>query len=183
MYQHLEKFRLPDGFRGRSAIIVQTWWLVQSTLFGCSPQFMYGWRNFLLRLFGAEIGKGVIIRPSVRVTNPWNLTIGDHSWVGDHAELYTLGDITIGRNVVISQKTYLCTGSHDYEKIAFDIYAKPIIVEDEVWLGTDVFVAPGVIVHKGAVVGARSTVLDDILEGMICVGCPAKPIKKRKTRE
>ena len=89
MYQNLNSFNQPTDFRGRSAIIVQLWWLVQATLFACSPQFMYGWRIFLLRLFGANIGKNVIIRPTVRVTYPWKLSIGDYAWVGDHAELYT----------------------------------------------------------------------------------------------
>ncbi len=179
MYQNLNKFNLPSNFRGRSAIIVQLWWLIQSTLFGCSPQFMYRWRSFLLRCFGAKIGKNVVIRPSVRVTYPWKLTIGDNAWVGDNAELYTLGNITIGKNAVVSQKSYLCTGSHDYKSLAFDIYAKPIVIESEVWLAADVYVAPGVTVGKGAVIGARSSVYKDIPEGMVCIGSPAKPIRKR----
>ncbi|MBL4654138.1 MAG: colanic acid biosynthesis acetyltransferase WcaF, partial [Flavobacteriales bacterium] len=87
-YQKLDQFKLPHGFRGRSVLIVQLWWLVQSTLFAMSPQFMYGWRVMLLRLFGAKVGEGVIIRPSVRVTYPWKVKVGHHVWIGDHAELY-----------------------------------------------------------------------------------------------
>jgi putative colanic acid biosynthesis acetyltransferase WcaF len=88
-------------------------------LFRTSPQFLYGWRNFLLRLFGAKIGKKVIIRPSVKITYPWKLSIGDYSWIGDDVDLYTLGEIDIGNHVVISQRSYLCTGSHDYFKQIF----------------------------------------------------------------
>ena len=83
--QDLSLFRNPPGFRGRSAVVVQLWWLVQSTLFAWSPQFMFGWRAWLLRRFGAKIGKGVKLRPGVRVTYPWKLTIGDHCWFGERA--------------------------------------------------------------------------------------------------
>lgn len=179
MFQRLDQFRLPEGFRGRSGIIVQLWWLVQSTLFGLSPQFMYGWRNYLLRLFGAKIGKGVIIRPSARITYPWKLTIGDFAWVGDNVELYTLGEIVIGDNAVVSQRSYICTGSHDYKKAAFDIYAVKTVIEPEAWVATDVYVAPGVTIGRGAVIGARSSVFTDMPAGMICVGSPAKAIKPR----
>jgi putative colanic acid biosynthesis acetyltransferase WcaF len=179
MFQNLNKFNQPSNFRGRSAITVQLWWLVQATLFACSPQFMYAWRNFLLRLFGANIGKNVIIRPTVRVTYPWKLTIGDYAWVGDHAELYTLGKISIGKNAVISQNCYLCTGSHDFRSEAFDIYQKPIVVEDEAWVAADVYIAPGLTIGKGAVIGARSSVFSDMPAGMICLGSPARPVKPR----
>ncbi len=179
MYQRLERFRLPEGFRGRPGIIVQLWWLVQSTLFAMSPQFMYRWRNYLLRLFGAKIGKGVIIRPTVRITYPWKLTIGDYAWVGDNVELYTLGEIAIGDNAVVSQRSYICTSSHDYKKSAFDIYALKTVIEPEAWVATDVYVAPGVTIGRGAVIGARSSVFTDMPAGMICVGSPAKAIKPR----
>lgn len=177
--QRLDQFKLPHAFRGKSSITCQLWWLTQSCLFSTSPQFMYKWRVFLLRLFGAKIGNNVIIRPSVRTTYPWKLTIGDNSWIGDHVDLYTLGEITIGKNSVISQRSYLCTGSHDFTKIDFPIYSKPIVIHDCVWLATDVFVAPGVTIHNNAVVGARSSVFSDLNEGYVYIGSPAKPIKPR----
>jgi putative colanic acid biosynthesis acetyltransferase WcaF len=132
-----------------------------------------------IRLFGAKIGKNVILRPSVKVTYPWKLTIGDYSWIGDEVGLYTLGEIAIGKNVVISQKSYLCAASHDYTKESFDIFESKIVIEDEVWIATDVFIAPAITIGSGAVIGARSTVLSDMPAGMICVGYPAKPIKQR----
>jgi len=90
LIQDLSKSKVPPGFRGRPAWFVQLWWIVQTLLFHPSPQLFYGWRRFLLRAFGARIGKGVLIRPSVTVTYPWKLGIGDWSWVGDHATLYAL---------------------------------------------------------------------------------------------
>lgn len=177
--QELRKFKLPKDFRGKSKFIVQLWWLIQGSLFRVSPQFLYGWRRFLLRLFGAKIGKKVIIRPSATITYPWKVKIDDYSWIGDHVVLYSLGEIIIGKNAVISQKTYLCTGSHDYKKTDFPIYAKKIIIEDQCWLATDVFVAPGVTIGKGTVVGSRSSVFKSLPEGKMCMGSPAKVLKNR----
>lgn len=178
-YQNLEKFTMPANFRGRNGIVVQLWWVIDAILFRTSPQVLYGWRRFLLRLFGAKIGKKVIIRPTVRVTFPWKVSIGDYAWIGDHAELYSLGEIVIGNNVVISQKSYICTGTHDYRSEAFDIYAKPINIKDKAWIATDVFIGPGVTIGEGAVVGARSTVLRDIEGGWIYAGYPLLKLKKR----
>lgn len=181
--QNLASFRIPPGFRGRSALVVQLWWLVQATLFACSPQFMYGWRNGLLRLFGATIGAGVLIRPSVRITYPWKLTIGDHSWVGDFAELYTLGPIHIGRNAVVSQYCYLCTGSHDMTVPAFDIFAEAITVEDEAWIAAGAFVHPGMTIARGSVVAARSVVRHSTEPHGVYAGEPLRWIRDRRSTE
>jgi putative colanic acid biosynthesis acetyltransferase WcaF len=143
---------------------------------------MYGWRRCLLRLFGAKIGKGVLIRSSVHVQFPWKIAIGDNSWIGDNVVLYSLGQITIGKNVVVSQRSYLCSASHDYSITNFPIYSRDIEVLDECWLATDVFVAPGVKIDKGSVVGARSSVFNNLPGGMVCIGSPAKPIKKREMK-
>jgi putative colanic acid biosynthesis acetyltransferase WcaF len=179
VFQKLDLFRLPPGFRGRSAIVVQIWWLVQATLFAHSPQFLYGWRRLLLRLFGAKIGNGVLVRPSVRVTYPWKVTIGDRSWIGDHAELYSLAEIDIGADVVVSQRSYVCAATHDYTTPAFDMHGRKIAIEDQVWLAADVFISPGVTIGRGTVVGARSSVFQDLPPGMICYGYPAQPVRPR----
>jgi putative colanic acid biosynthesis acetyltransferase WcaF len=178
-YQRMDEFQVPPGFRGRSAAYTQLWWIVQSTLFGLSPQVFYGWRRWLLRSFGAKIGKGVFLRPSVRVTYPWKLTVGDYCHIGDEVVLYTLGEIEIGDCAVVSQRSYICTGSHDYTSPTFNIYAKKIVIESEAWVATDVFVAPGVRIGTGAVVGARSSVFSDVPPGVIYVGTPARFVGKR----
>ncbi|MBN2145769.1 MAG: putative colanic acid biosynthesis acetyltransferase [Anaerolineales bacterium] len=179
-YQDLRSFRLPPGFRGRSGLLVQLWWLVQWFLFRPSPQALYGWRRFLLRLFGAQIGEQVLIRPTASVTYPWKVSIGDYAWIGDEVVLYSLGEITIGAHTVISQRSYLCTGTHDYTQPTFDISAQPIQVGEQAWIATDVFVAPGVNIGAGTVVGSRSTVLHDLPGGMICYGNPARPVRPRQ---
>ena len=180
--QNLRDFRLPPNFRGRPAWFVQLWWMVQATLFRWSPQFAYAWRRWLLCCFGARIGRGVLIRPTAEITYPWKLTIGDWSWVGDHVTLYTLGEIHIGENAVVSQHSYICAAAHDYASPTFDIFATPVHIEPEVWVAAGVFVAPGVRIRRGAVVGARSVVLSDMPAMTICAGHPAKPIRPRQTR-
>ena len=179
MSYNLNEFSLPPHFRGKNGFIVQLWWLVQSTFFACSPQFMYGWRRFLLRCFGCKVGRNCIIRPTVRITYPWKVVIGDNSWIGDNTELYSLGEISIGKNSVISQKSYICTGSHNYLKDSFDIFSTPVSIGDGVWIATDVYVAPGVTIGNNAVVGARSSVFKDLPENSICFGSPAHVVKYR----
>jgi len=177
--QDLGSFALPRNFRGRSAILVQLWWLVQATAFHGSPQVLYGFRSWLLRLFGARLGKGVKIRPSATVTYPWKVTIGNNTWIGDDVVLYSLGDIVIGSDVVISQRGYLCAATHDYRSPSFDMQASMVSIADEVWVSADVFVAPGVKIGRGAVVGARSSVFKDLPPMMVSVGSPAQPVRPR----
>lgn len=177
--QRLDLFRLPAGFRGRSALWVQTWWLVEATLFRCSPQFAYGFRAWLLRCFGAGVGQHSVIRPTVRVTYPWKVSLGDHVWIGDDVVLYSLGDIHVGHHTVVSQRSYLCAADHDHLQSDFPIRARPIRIDDQVWIGADVFIGPGVHVAQGAVVGARSSVFGDLPAAMVCLGSPCRPIKPR----
>jgi putative colanic acid biosynthesis acetyltransferase WcaF len=179
LIQNLNQFKLPPNFRGRSALFVQLWWLIQGTFFRWSPQGFYGFRRWLLRVFGADIGVGVLVRPSVKVVYPWKVVIKDHAWIGDDVVIYSFAKITIGENAVVSQKSYLCAGTHDYSKPHFDIDAKPIIIGKQAWLATDVFVAPGISIGDGAVIGARSSVFSDMPPMMVCVGSPARPIKLR----
>jgi len=178
-FQNLEMFRVPPGFRGRNGFVVLLWQLVQSTLFGLSPQPFYAWRRALLRLFGAKVGRKVLLRPTARVTFPWKVEIGDCSWIGDHVELYSLDRISIGCNAVVSQRSYLCTASHDMHDLSFGYVTGPITVGDQAWIASDVFVAPGVTIGRGAVVGTRSTVFDDIPPEFVAYGHPARAVRKR----
>ena len=182
VYQDLSLFSVPRGFRRRGKVSTQLWWIIQGTIFKWSPQFMYGFRVWLLRCFGATIGDGVLIRPSARVTYPWNLCVGNRSWIGDDTVIYNLADVKIGSNVAIAHGVYLCTGLHDIESLAFDIGAKGIEIGDEVWLANDVFVAAGKRIGRGCVIGARSTVLHDMPEGMVCFGSPCAPARPRTVR-
>jgi putative colanic acid biosynthesis acetyltransferase WcaF len=177
--QDLARFRSPPEFRGRSAFVVQLWWVVEAILFRTSPQFMYGWRRFLLRSFGAKIGAGTLIRPGVKTTYPWKLTVGDNCWIGDGTQLYSLAPIRIGRNVAIAQDVAIITGSHDFRKPSFDIYALPIEVEDECWLCAGSFIHQNVKLGRGSVVGARAVVMRSTAPYSINAGIPAKQVGSR----
>jgi putative colanic acid biosynthesis acetyltransferase WcaF len=179
--QDLGRFRLPPGFRGRSALTVLLWQMVQVSLFACSPQPLYGWRRLLLRAFGARVGRGVLVRPTARVTYPWKLEIGDRSWIGDHAELYSLGPIRIGADSVVSQRSYLCGATHDHKRPDFAILAPGVTIGDQVWIAADVFIGPGVTIGIGALIGARSSVFADIAPYAIAMGSPARATATRKT--
>jgi len=180
--QQLALFSLQPNVRGRSAVIVQIWELVQMTLFAWSPTILYRWRAILLRIFGAKIGKGVLVRPSAKIKYPWKVEIGDYAWIGDEANLYSLAPIVIGANAVVSQNCYLCTGAHDHRVISFPYILGPIRIGEQAWIAADVFVAPGVTVGPGAVVGARSTVWHDVPQLAIAYGNPAKPVARRELK-
>lgn len=169
--------------RGKPGWFIILWWSVQGSFFRFSLHNMYGWRNFLLRLFGAKIGKNVRIRASAKFTYPWKVSINDYSWVGDDVQFYSLDSINVGKHCVISQESYLCTGSHDIHDHAFGLVTKPIIIKDGAWIASDVFIYPGVVIHEMAVAAARSTVIKDIPFNEIHAGYPAKFLKFRFNKE
>ena len=133
----------------------------------------------MLRLFGAKIGRQVIIRPTVKVTYPWKLTVGDYAWIGDDVVLYSLDEINILDRVVVSQGSYICTGSHDITSRNFDLVAHPVSIQAKAWIAAYVFIAPGVVIGEGCVVGARSSVFEDLPPAMVCFGNPARPVRSR----
>jgi putative colanic acid biosynthesis acetyltransferase WcaF len=132
-------------------------------------------KAFLLRRFGARVGRGVIIKPHVRIKYPWRLTVGDHCWIGQGVWIDNLADVQIGNHVCISQGAYLCTGSHDYRRRTFDLITRPITLADGVWIGAKAILLPGVCVGTGAVVGAGSTVTKTVAPGVIVAGTAARP--------
>lgn len=155
-------------------------WLL---LFRPSPRPLHGWRRFLLRLFGAQLGKKVHLYPSCRVTMPWKLKMGDYSCLGDGVICYNIGGVTIGANSTVSQFSHLCSSSHDYTKLNMPQTFAPISIENQAWVCADSFIAPGVTVGQGAVVGARSAVFKDVQPWTVVGGNPAKFIKKREIKE
>jgi putative colanic acid biosynthesis acetyltransferase WcaF len=156
--------------------------LVQAIAFPLTLHAHHAPRRTLLRWFGARIGKGVVIRPSARFHYPWKVEIGDYSWIGSGVEFYSLDWIRVGNHCVISQNSYLCTGSHDLSDPAFGLQTAPITVENGAWVATDCFVGPGITIGANAVIGARSTVLADMPPQMICWGSPCRPYKPRSVR-
>ncbi len=168
--------------RGAGPLKLLLWDLVQDWLIRPSPHAAYAWRRLLYRLFGATIGRQVLIRRSVRCNYPWRVEIGDRAWIGDEATLYALDRITIGCDAVVSQQAYLCTGSHDAGDPAFGLVVKPVVVEPGAWVALGALVMPGVTVGAGAVVGARAVLTHDAQPWMVHLGCPATVVGPRELR-
>lgn len=157
-------------------------WALATPLFRCSPRICFGWRSFLLRLFGARVGRGTHIYNSAVICMPWNLTIGDQSCIGEWALVYSLGPVTIGSRTTISQRVHLCAGTHDYADPTLPLLKPPITIGDQAWICADAFVGPGVTVGAGAVVGARAVATRDVAPWVVVAGNPAREIKKRELR-
>ena len=155
------------------------WYIIEATLFRCSFRTMNRWRVFLLRCFGAEIGRSCVIRRTVCVELPWNLRVGEDSCLGYDVTLYALGPITIGNRVTISQNAHLCAGTHDYTRLDFPLIRTPITIEDDAWIAADTFVGPNVTIGEGAILGARGCAFKDLKPWTIYGGNPAKPIGVR----
>ena len=140
------------------------------------------WRLWLLRRFGATIRGKALILPTCRILIPSNLEIHDGSAVGDAVEIYNYGKVTIGSMTIISQYSYLCTGTHDYTEPDMPLIWAPITIGDNAWIAANVFIAPGVTIGAGAVIGARSVVTKEMPPWMVCAGNPCKPLKPRILR-
>ncbi len=158
------------------------WGVAWLLLFRPTPRPMYAWRNALLRLFGAKIGSGVHVMATVKIWAPWNLSMADHSAMGEHVDCYSVSPIELGAHSVVSQYSFLCTASHSYEVVGMRGFDAPIRIGAHAWIAADVFVAPGVTVGEGTVVGARSSVFSDMPPWVVAVGSPARPTKKREMR-
>jgi putative colanic acid biosynthesis acetyltransferase WcaF len=156
------------------------WNLTYAILFRPSPRPLHAWRAFLLRLFGAQIGRGCHVYPKVRIWAPWNLVVEDLAGVADDVTLYSMGKITLGERCVVSQGAHLCAGTHDYNDPSFRLIALPIVIGSKAWICAEAFVGPGVTVGEGAVIGARSVVIKDAPPWMVCAGNPCRPIKRRQ---
>lgn len=155
------------------------WVLVQQTVYRFSPKPLHGWRRFLLRCFGAQIGAGAHPYPRARIWAPWNLTLGAHSCLADDVDCYCVAPIRLGDCATVSQYSYLCAASHDYREAGLPLTMAPIEIEAHAWVAADVFVGPGVRIAEGAVVGVRSLVLHDVPAWTVVAGHPAKPIGVR----
>ena len=154
-------------------------WALVHPLFAYSPRPLWGWRRFLLRLFGAKIGHEVHVCQSVRISIPWNLTVKDYAAVGDRAILYALGSITLAERVTVSQGAHLCAGTHDYHAPSMPLLKLPIVVEHDAWICADAFIGPGVQVGSQAIVGARAVVTKDVAADAIMIGNPARFLRWR----
>ena len=138
-----------------------------------------GFKALLCRLFGARIGKSVIIKPCVNIKYPWKLVIGDNVWIGENVWIDNLAPVKIGSNCCLSQGALLLTGNHDYSKNTFDLLVKPITLESGVWIGAKAVVCPGVHCGSHAVLTAGSIATKNLDAFTIYQGNPAIRVRQR----
>jgi putative colanic acid biosynthesis acetyltransferase WcaF len=152
------------------------WYLINIIFFKNPFNIFSASKVFLLRSFGAELGKGVVIKPSVNIKYPWKLKIGEYSWIGEDVWIDDLSDVIIGANVTLSQGALLLTGSHDHTKQTFDFISFPIILEDGVWIGANAVVFGGVTCKTHSILGINSVAEADLNPYVIYKGNPAVPV-------
>lgn len=156
------------------------WEIVWTCFAKPTPRWaLNGWRCFLLRLFGAKVGKNVRVYGGMRTWEPWKLTIGDNCWIDNDVYLYAVDRLSIGSNVVISEGAYICTASHDVKSETFELETKPIVINDQSWIASRAIVLPGVTIGEGAVVAAGAVVTKDVEPWTIVGGNPARQIRAR----
>ncbi len=163
--------------------IMRVMWAVGKVVFRIIPRPFYAPRRFILRMFGARIGKRVNIANTAVIYFPWNLEVGDWSAIGEKATVYNLGKITLSEKVTLSQGAHLCAGTHDFSDPATPLLTPLISVGSQAWICADAFVGPGVVVGEGAVVGARAVAVNDVEPWAVVAGNPARFIKQREMKE
>jgi putative colanic acid biosynthesis acetyltransferase WcaF len=183
MLVNISKFN-NSWFSPGKSMLIRTIWFFANAIFLTNPlNPSSDLKVFLLKLFGCRIGRGVRMKPSINIKYPWNLEIGDYSWIGEGVWLDSLGKITIGSHCCVSQGAYFCTGNHDWTDPSFGLIVKPITLGDGVWIGARVTVLPGVTIGSHSVLTAGSTVSKNTAPYMIYTGNPAQPVKERKIKK
>jgi putative colanic acid biosynthesis acetyltransferase WcaF len=176
----LSLFDNSKTFDHGAGVLKRTLWYFANALFFINPLFPFrSPKPALLRLFGAAVGKGVVIHPGVNIKFPWKLTIGDHSWIGQRVWLDNLDRLTIGSHVVISQGAMIIQGSHDYKRIDYPTYSKPVVLENGCWVGAGAIVTLGVTLRSHAVLAAGSVATKDLEPYTIHQGNPAQFVRRR----
>jgi putative colanic acid biosynthesis acetyltransferase WcaF len=155
-------------------------WYVCNIVFFKNPMFpLSGLKCAILRLFGAKVGRGVVIKPSVNIKYPWKLRIGDYTWVGEGVWIDNLDSVVIGAHCCLSQGALILSGNHNYKKPAFDLLLRPIVLEDGVWIGAKSIVTQGVICHSHSMLVSGSVASSSLEANGIYRGNPAVKVKDR----
>ena len=178
----LSRYDNSDFARGAPAWKEALWLLARGVFFETWLPWPSQLRAALLRAFGARVGRGVVVRAHVNISFPWRLTVGEHVWIGEDAGILSLAQVTIESHVCISQRAYLCTGSHDYRRQDFKLVTRPITVRAGSWIAAAAFIAPGVEIGAGAVVAAGSVVTRDVPPNALVRGNPAEVVKELRRK-
>ena len=165
---------------GGNALKRLLWYFVNAVIFKSSLFPINGLKTGLLKLFGAKVGKGVVIKPAVNIKSPWLLSIGNHTWIGEQVWIDNLVMVSIGSNVCLSQGAILQTGSHNYKKTTFDLLTGSITLEDGAWIGCAAIVNQGITVGSQAVLTTGSVATKNLEPYFIYQGNPAIKVRARE---
>ncbi len=176
----LSTFSNPTFSHGKSIVVRMLWMLVSRLFFNTWAPYPSILKAIILRLFGAKVGKGLVIRTHVRIKQPWRLSIGNHVWIGESVWIDNLVQVSIASNVCLSQGAFLLTGNHDYKSTSFDLITGEIHLESGVWIGAKALVGPGVRCMSHSVLAAGSTTFKDLEANKIYQGNPAEVKRERK---
>ena len=171
-YKHHQNFGTP--------IKKISWYFTNMLFFKTIFPFPSTLKIKLLKLFGARIGKNLVIKPNTNIKYPWFLTIGDNCWIGEEVWIDNLAQVRMGSNVCLSQGSYLLTGSHNYKKESFDLILGEIILEDGVWIGAKAIVCPNITCKTHSVLSVNSVATSDLKAYSIYQGNPAQFKRKRE---
>ncbi len=166
-------------FNGGAGLAKRAFWFVVNGIFFKSFFHFYSLKVWLLKAFGAKVGRNVVIKPHVNIKYPWNLQVGDNVWIGEEVWIDSLDKVIIGNNVCISQGALLLCGNHHYGKVTFDLMVGKIILEDGVWIGAKSMVCPNVICYSHSVLGVLSVAAKNLEPYTIYRGNPAERVKER----
>jgi putative colanic acid biosynthesis acetyltransferase WcaF len=169
----LDRYDNSDFSRGASKLTELLWWVVRSLLFAPWFPIPSAIKVAALRLFGAKVGRGVVIRSRVNITFPWRLAIADHVWIGEEVMILSLATVTIAAHVCISQRAFLCTGSHKFRSDNFDLVTRPITIGEGCWVAANAFIGPGVRLAPGTLCAAGAVVLQSFGPDQVLIGNPA----------
>lgn len=179
MQTDLSKFNV-GSYKAGPVLKVFIWYFVNYYILDSAFPWPYKFKRMLLRLFGANVGKGLVIKTKVRIKNPWRLTIGDNCWIGESVWIDNLEYVGIGNNVSISQGSMLLTGNHDYTISSFPYRLGKIILEDGVWIGAQSVVCPGVVCKSHSILTVNSVASKNLEAWSIYAGNPATFVRTRK---
>ncbi|WP_300021517.1 colanic acid biosynthesis acetyltransferase WcaF [uncultured Maribacter sp.] len=159
----LNEFNSAIGLnRGASKLKEMLWYLTKVLFFLSALPYPSKFKVWLLKLFGAKMGIGIIIKPRVNIHFPWKLEIGNHVWIGEEAFLLNFEQIRIGNNVCISQRSFLCGGNHDYRIPSMPYRNGPIELQDGCWIGACCFIGPNVVIGYDSVITVGSIIVTEI---------------------
>jgi putative colanic acid biosynthesis acetyltransferase WcaF len=180
-FTHSQKNRFASPWSLKIRLKRLLWSTIENSLFRWSPKPFNRWRLFLLSMFGCKISGLPFVANTCRIYMPWNVELMDRCCIGDKANLYSLGHITIEERVTVAQECYLCTGTHDFASPTLELVTNKIVIKKDSFLGFRVSVLPGTIVESNCIIGACTTVSKNVERNTMLVAAQNRTFVRPRT--